>query len=177
MKKWAPLLLTLLFALGVGVALSFNSLGSCDYVKDHLKTEKVCSLDSTITAVTVEKLSNPEFHSISQIFVFREQIKKNEATDSIFMSLPPSILRDVSQVLLNKHGTASKQSIVEEYTTNQEVYNNLKESPEAEELIEENIRADTSMVQELIANRVELIEKDTIIDGKKAKIKTVISYE
>lgn len=180
MKKWIPLLLALFFILGVSAVLSLNLFGSCDYVNNHLKPENelICSTDSMITANVIAKVSNPEFKSVSEVMIFRDQLQENEQTDSVFMALPAGILRDVTNVLLNKYGMATKLTIVNEYLDNQSVYNNLspKQQLSNENVGEVKIRNDTSITKEL-EHRVELSEVDTIINGQKAKIKKAIVYE
>ena len=180
MKKWIPLLLALFFILGVSAVLSLNLFGSCDYVNDHFKHEKemICSTDSMITANVIAKMSNPEFKSVSEVIIFRDQLQENEQTDSIFMALPAGVLRDVTNVLLNKNGTATKLTIVNEYLDNQSVYNNLspKQSQSNENAEEVKIRNDTSATK-ILENRVELTEIDTVINGQKAKVKKAIVYE
>lgn len=119
MKK---LILALLAAVSILVVVAYL-LTSCD--NRHQRT-KVNYTDSLVTVKLIKQSIDPEFKTIEEVSSYRFDLEKKNAYDSIFTHIPLSVLRDVSNVCLNKYGKTSKEGIVQEYISNREIYDNLR---------------------------------------------------
>ena len=97
---------------------------------------------------------------------------------------------NVATVVINKFGTATKRQIYDEYRANMEVYTNLPQSstenkpdtapkPEANKTPTQMEDAQTRVVTEGPTGSVVSYNfKDSVINGKKAKVETKITtYE
>lgn len=89
--------------------------------------------DSIKVAQIYEQLKSPVVYSIKDAQDLQDVMVHESTVDNLFMSIPPDIVRNVTNVLLNKEGYATKQSIVNEYRANDAIYNNLAPAPDANE--------------------------------------------
>lgn len=89
--------------------------------------------DSIKVAQIYEQLKSPVVYSIKDAQDLQDVMVHESTVDNLFMSIPPDIMRNVTNVLLNTEGYATKQSIVNEYRANDGIYNNLPPAPDANE--------------------------------------------
>ena len=89
--------------------------------------------DSIKVAQIYEQLKSPVVYSIKDAQDLQDVMVHESTVDNLFMSIPPDIMRNVTNVLLNKEGYATKQSIVNEYRANGGIYNNLPPAPDTNE--------------------------------------------
>lgn len=82
------------------------------------------SIDS-IVHTSLQQSVNPVFTDVDAVLVYRELEISGNQIDSLFLSLPTNILKNVATVVINKDGRATKLNIVHEYLANQQVYDNL----------------------------------------------------
>ena len=75
-------------------------------------------------------MANPTFINVEEAAICQDTYIDGKSVDSIFSSLPPSTLKRVADVCINKAGFTDKKSIVSEYVKNKDVYSNMsKEDP------------------------------------------------
>lgn len=89
--------------------------------------------DSIKVAQIYEQLKSPVVYSIKDAQDLQDVMVHESTVDNLFMSIPPDIMRNVTNVLLNTEGYATKQSIVNEYRSHDGIYNNLPPVPDANE--------------------------------------------
>ena len=97
--------------------------------------------DSIKVAQVYEQLKSPVMYSIEDVQDLQDVMVHESTTDNIFMSIPPDIMRNVVNVLLNTEGYATKESIVKEYRANDEIYNNLP-APDTSKTNEDSSKVD-----------------------------------
>ena len=141
---------------------------SCDKAKELVNTEEK-------TVETIEEYLNPTFDDVNVLLTYRDVLSKEHQMDSIFLSLPEPVLKNVVTVLLNKYGETTREDVVNEYVKNKEIYDNLR-TPPLPSTTEANDSADkiiNGLVQESHQKtRAVMYEfKDSIINGKKVRIK------
>ena len=81
--------------------------------------------DSIKVAQVYEQLKSPTMYTIKDVQDLQDQMVHESTVDNLFMSIPPDIIRNVVNVLLNTEGYVTKESIVNEYRANDGIYNNL----------------------------------------------------
>ena len=143
-------------------------IASCDKAKELVNTEEK-------TVETIEEYLNPTFDDVNVLLTYRDVLSKEHQMDSIFLSLPEPVLKNVVTVLLNKYGETTREDVVNEYVKNKEIYDNLR-TPPLPSTTEANDSADkiiNGLVQESHQKtRAVMYEfKDSIINGKKVRIK------
>lgn len=107
---------------------------SCNH-NSHLKKEE--TFDSLKTVEIIKQVINPEFKTFDEVEDYRYECIKKHFHDSIFINMSDILLKDVINVCFNKYGYASKESIVQEYINNCEVYDNIHKPYKKPETIEE----------------------------------------
>lgn len=138
--------------------------------------------DSILVAQYIDRVINPEFLTVKEIFEYRDKVLENAQVDSIILSLPENILTNVATVVLNKFGTATKRQIYDEYRANNDVYKNLPNSTASKS---DNTATNTQVEDAQTGaegspkeSTVSYNFRDSVIDGKKARVETkVITYD
>jgi hypothetical protein len=191
MKKKFPLIgvyLGMLLLLCIGLSVTCTS---CKEKPSFFSNDDIeSSNDSILVAQYIDRVANPEFLTVKEIFDFRGKMVENAQIDSLIISLPENVLMNVSTVVLNKFGTATKKELYDEYRANIEVYTNLPQSSsenkpdtapksEANKTPTQMEDATTRVVTEGPKESVISYNfKDSVINGKKAKVETkIITYE
>lgn len=173
MKKKIYVLLGLVFALlFAGITVT-----SCNY-EVRKKSE-----------IPVDETPQPTgFENLKAVIDYQQWLVESYTIDSVFRAMPVQVLTNVTQVLLNRQGPGFDiDEIVDEYRSHIDIYNNL-ESPVAlessnntnnENAVMEGQRATESDTNDTIkVGRVYYNFKDTVVNGKKARIitKTETTY-
>lgn len=155
--------------LSILAAMMSFVVASCDYFqkgKDHEE-----SAETTYVQDPVEAYVNPSFTSVSELCIFRDLEIEDYRIDDVFCDLPQNTLVNVATVCINRDGFVTKRSCVQEYLKNQSTYDNLSTSTEStkEDTIQikmpPNVETTASNEDRYIRS-----ERDTIIDGKQARI-------
>lgn len=154
----------------VGVCI----LTSCDRLVSYPDNYDKAS-DSVLVAQQVEAIANPVFETVKEVILYRYQADQGAKIDSIFSALTDEQVKNVSTVVINRDGCATKKAIVEEYRANNTVYDNL---PTASQSANVSQKVDLSSTD--LGNRRD--ESDVIstsyqyrtdtINGKPVKIQT-----
>lgn len=161
---------------------------SCEEVKRHLTEDKAEYVLSEMGVEQyVDSIMNPEFSELSEV-LSEQNIMVGEAyTDSVFIHIPPEILRNVATVVL-KRGSATKNQIVMEYLANKDIYESLpppeEKSTSNDTPKNDNATKNNTTVTEAPQSGVESVSetsfnyRDTVINGKKHRIETkTITYD
>ena len=90
--------------------------------------------DSIKVAQVYEQLKSPTMYTIKDVQDLQDQMVHESTVDNLFMSIPPDIIRNVVNVLLNTEGYVTKESIVNEYRANDGIYNNLSAANATEQV-------------------------------------------
>ena len=166
-------LLVLALALGViGAVVSFIGIQ---------KTEKVeeTYVDSAAVVKLFESQMNPSFTTVEQVLAYKKAVYMRTQEDSIFNTLSPQTLADVTTVVVNKKGSATPSDIVEEFRRNNGVYDNLH--PVATETTppDDKIQHAIDSVIEEQVGPMTITYEDTVINGKpkRKKVVTSVTYE
>lgn len=118
--------LSLFYCATLMLALGFSSCGD-NTAKPWSKTEIEEMVTSNATA-TYFDLANPTFDLVADAIDCQEITKDVYSVDSIFRTMPQSILRKVADVCINKSGSTDKKQIVQEFNKNKDVYLNMSEN-------------------------------------------------
>lgn len=150
------------------------TLTSCDRLVSYPDNYDKAS-DSVLVAQQVEAIANPVFETVKEVILYRYQADQGAKIDSIFSALTDEQVKNVSTVVINRDGCATKKAIVEEYRANNTVYDNL---PTASQSADVSQKVDLSSTD--LGNRRD--ESDVIstsyqyrtdtINGKPVKIQT-----
>lgn len=150
------------------------TLTSCDKLVSYPDNYDTAN-DSVLVAQQVEAIANPVFETVKEVILYRYQADQGAKIDSIFSALTDEQVKNVSTVVINRDGCATKKSIVEEYRANNTVYDNL---PTASQSANVSQKVDLSSTD--LGNRRD--ESDVIstsyqyrtdtINGKPVKIQT-----
>lgn len=124
LKNFKKFMLVYLLTLTAG-AIVIASLASCDHRHFKPETPRPTKSDSVKIAKQIEAFVNPQFYSVEDMTDFYLRERKGIHIDSVFRSIPDNLKRIVCGVVLNKNGTATKATIVDEFQTNRNVYMNL----------------------------------------------------
>ena len=131
------------------------TVSSCDYVK-KTKSE-IRHDDSLMVSKMMQEISNPAFNNYADALVYQKAEGKWRHQDSVFLSIPEKVMRDVVSVLEKSGKPLTKMSISNEFEMNKHVYLNL---PDKQDQYSTAAPPD-------IPNTVVV---DTIIDGKHVQI-------
>ena len=164
-----------------------TALLSCEGGPKLLPSTKVKAAD---VEVALDSIVNPMFTSYSDVIECQKTLKTNAFIDSVFLAMPPSIIKNVYTVLSKKITFVQKSDIVGEFLSNRQIYDNLPPpSPddttanvnqttiktEEKTPIPGIVKEGTTTVTEAQPTRVEGQPagsyKDTIINGKHALVK------
>lgn len=148
------------------------------------------TLKAADVEVALDSIVNPVFTSYEDIIECQKTLKTNMFVDSVFMTMPPNVIRNVYGVLSKKISYVQKSDIVGEFLNNRSIYDNLPppdntaananqsttiktEEPTA---IPGIVKEGTTTVTEAQPTRAVESQpagsyKDTIIDGKHALVK------
>lgn len=129
-KKINVLQLIVCAMIMVVAAVGSCSLSSCGKMP---WSKKAPSMEETIDSLVnakVKQTVNPTFYSVDEVAVYQELTRDGNKIDSVFNAMPYDILKNVSHVLINKNGTATKKEIVMELLNHKDVYKNLPKTPE-----------------------------------------------
>lgn len=135
--------------------LSILIFGSCD-VKQKFKQE-ILKEDSLMVRNMMEAVDNPTFTSVDDVMAYYHGEMQYRAQDSVFFSIPQSVIPDIISVLQKNHDPVTKESIANEFESNKRIYLNLPNKPDAHEVLTPPDIPNTKIV-------------DTVIDGKKTRI-------
>jgi len=109
-----------------------------------------------------EQIYSPTEHTfanVADVLVYQIDQQEIEKIHTLFLSLPQETVANVANVLINKNGLCTEQTIVEEYLCRTDVYDNLIPSaPTA---------TDSAYQQQDTAKQTKLrcYEADTVIGG------------
>ena len=131
------------------------TVSSCDYVK-QTKSE-IKHDDSLMVSKMMQEISNPAFNNYADALVYQKAEGKWRHQDSVFLSIPEKVMRDVVSVLEKSGKPVTKIDIANEFEMNKRVYLNL---PDKQDQYSTTAPPD-------IPNTVVV---DTIIDGKHVQI-------
>lgn len=155
MKKLIYFISTVLFAICIISCNGESSENTTEITNDSI----------------VSDYSNPVFNDITDVIVYRDVLNKSYISDSIYRQMSDETLINIYTVLKNKgHNTSiSKRDITDEYILNNNIYDNLPKNASDIEINDSN---------EISTNRIQtsINQRDTIINGKNVKIKTITEY-
>ena len=132
--------------------------------------------DSAWVCSVVESIVNPEFSKVVDVLQFKENVRQSYLVDSIFLSMPDEVLKNVANVAIRKYGTATKLSIVSEYLQSPEIYNLLPPqqeqatSPDPPKEVDKEATDLGDKPGEEVVNETQSYRIDTI-DGKQVVVK------
>lgn len=121
-------------------------------------------MDSTIVAEQIEGIVNPQFDNVSAVLTYKDELSTSEYEDSVFRQMSPTMVFNIATVVINRDGFATKTSIVKEYEHGKQIYDGLPQ----------NIPDSLTHPNQISS---EISSKDTVINGKKVRIKTIKEYE
>lgn len=157
---------------------------NCDRIGSLRNVDRI---DSAFVAEYVKSTVNPVFTSPEEVVSYQKEQLSNDELQFEFLNIDPDILKTVATVVLKRSSIATKEDIVKEYSEKADVYNNLP--PLQSQNIDittssETVKSDTQqsgMEDQRVTGvgTVSYKEKDTVIDGTKAKVLTreEIQYE
>ncbi len=174
MKKFFDIIV---FTMALVLTTIFTS---CDRVNKTLNSS--FEPDTTLIAMQVDRLVNPSFNSAQELLAFRDSRLECKTIDSIFTSLPDEVLQNAATVCINKKGYVTKKDVVNEYRSHGDVYNNLPKTAPPDTIkeyaalsaVKEEPNTEAPPKRE---NIVSYSQKDTIIDGQSATVKTRVETE
>ena len=182
MRKFIYGCIIVLFAVLASTAASV-ALVSCDNPVTKMVTPTVSKAS---VQACLDSIVNPVFTNVNDVFELQKQLTSNAFIDSVFMSMPPDVLKNVSTVMIKKRPHCTKDDIVGEFLQNRQIYENLPATPpdnasnanittnETKTPIPGVVIKETTTVTEAPPTRVESQHansyKDTVIDGKRALI-------
>ena len=181
MKKFLYGVLFLLLAVAASTAVNV-ALASCDNPRVNRLTP--AKVNKAVVQDCLDSIVNPVFTSVNDAFELQKQLVTNAFIDSVFMSMPQDILKNVTTVMMKKRAYVTKDDIVGEFLQNRQIYENLPATPpdnanitttkEEKTPIPGVVIKETTTVTEAPPTRVESGSansyKDTVIDGKHALI-------
>lgn len=154
---------------------------SCDRVSKTLNPSS--EPDTTLIAMQVNKLIDPHFSSVHEILAFRNSRIECRTIDSIFTSLPDEVLTNAATVCINKKGYVTKKDVVREYQSHGDIYNNLPKIAPPDttsnyEPLQNHPKDDPNIKEDPPReNTVSYSQRDTVIDGQHATVKTRVETE
>lgn len=152
---WHFALYVIMAFVAIVIAMHITSCGNRNY-------DEECDEDSLYVASILKDCQNPRFDNVSKVLRYKEDLSSNYYEDSVFNRMSPTLVYNIATVVINRDGWATVRSIVKEYDKGKTVYDNLP----------------TQIPDSIVRpSPTEYQTHDTVIDGKKATIKTTISYE
>ena len=185
MRKIVLAMFGLMAALIVSLTVT-----SCIETRRHVKNSFSSELtwnehDSIFVMDMVQEYTNPSFKTAIEAISFREDVREGARIDSVFNSLSNSTLRYVCDVCARKYGKFRKKCIVQEYTENKDIYDNLPQTqsqptqlpppttqqPQKEEPVVLNpTEGEPTRVGNTVS--IQIKHQDTVIDGRPHTIET-----
>lgn len=104
----------------VMIAVAMIGLIGCDDVMH--RTQPLTEQD---VVDVVEKVNNPEFTSVQEVMSYACDTYEAAYTDSVIGAMTYESIRNVATVLLKRYPSITKYDIVQEYTHNAGIYDNL----------------------------------------------------
>lgn len=173
----------------VAALIAFLAMFGC--VKSGVVTlpqAEANSIGAVDIQMSIDSIVNPVFYSSAEAMDYQETLVSNAHVDSCFMHMPPTVLRNVSNVCIKRSPFPTKADIVAEYTDNRAVYDNLPaQSTSNDQLSTTNTTEQKGKTTTAEGSHTEVGNiptsteyniRDSMIDGKKAKVTTKIEkYE
>lgn len=154
----------LLLVLAIGVVVGIVSYFGYKYVKEQIPRPSLTE-DSVSVNVQVEELleqvNNPKMTTPESVVEVRNRTIEQYTIDSVFLSMPTSVVINVANVVIGRQGNATKKDIVQEFMKNYDgIYKHLK----APDPLPDPLKPETIKVP------IQIIEIDTIINGNHVKL-------
>ena len=131
------------------------AMSSCDYVK-QTKSE-IRHDDSLMVSKMMQEIDNPTFADYSDALTYQKTEGQWRHQDSVFFSIPETVMRDVVSVLSKSGEPITKGSISHEFEVNKHVYMNLPDKSDQYNILTPPDIPNTEVV-------------DTIVNGKHMRI-------
>lgn len=103
---------------------------SCNVKQDFEK--EIHEKDSLLVVKLITNAINPTFNSIEEIDTYKRNVIENKREDSVFLSIPESVIPNVVSVLKKNGDKVTKKSLVDEFSSNKRIYLNLPEDRHGE---------------------------------------------
>lgn len=157
------------------------ALCSCNKLSHRFNSDYGETSDSVLISQYINEITNPQFINPIEVMKYRCRQLENKEIDSLITSLPENVLINVATVLINKNGITTKSQIIDEYRANRSIYENLPDTKPSDK----TTTVTNAQVEDVPVTKVDTREetattynsRDTIIDGKKCTIRTIIEYE
>lgn len=127
----------------------------CTTSCEHERHNPPYDLNTDTTAVSVDTLTQ-SFSSVDEFMAYRNELISVKTADSVIYNMPEYVVYNVCNVLLKRQGSFTKMEVALEYLNNYSVYDNLANKVDKPD------------------DPLQVVEKDTTIDGKIHKIVTKI---
>ena len=116
----------ILSCIGVVVLSAVTSLGVHNYLSQNEDSIEKATVNVELSELA-EQVTNPKWSTVEEVLQFRQQMQETAAYDSLFLSIPTSVLGNIAQVVIGRSPGATKRDIVEEYERNYDsVYKYIK---------------------------------------------------
>ena len=148
----------------IAVIVAFVCILHVTACTDKRDTARKVYNDSVKIANQIEGIVNPQFDNVSAVLTYKDELSTSEYEDSVFRQMSPTMVFNIATVVINRDGFATKTSIVKEYEHGKQIYDGLPR----------NIPDSLTHPNQLSS---EISTKDTMINGKKVRIKTIKEYE
>ena len=148
----------------IAVAVAFVMLLHVTSCNGRTDESQSASVDSVVVAEQIEGIVNPQFDNVSAVLTYKDELSTSEYEDSVFRQMSPTMVFNIATVVINRDGFATKTSIVKEYEHGKQIYDGLPR----------NIPDSLTHPNQISS---EISTKDTMINGKKVRIKTIKEYE
>jgi hypothetical protein len=156
MKTFVKVMLLLLMTVVCG-----NTLSSCERERGRIKQimdpQEMRAQDSMLVVKIIRDGINPSFNSVNELILFRTQLLENAKNDSMFKTIPETILRDIGDMCIHKYNRVDKMLVLKEYKAFMSNSIEKTEVPKVESSKE---------YQALQKDPPTIITVDTIINGK-----------
>lgn len=189
MKK----IFTILLLLFIGACTGFFAKKFIP-VLTELKAppEETPQSDSLWVLSIIQDYTNPSFANANDVLKYKRRCSETYVIDSIIENMPDLTLLNVAEVLINREGITTKRSIVDEYSANKSIYDNLPvpDTPTTQLTPDSPVDNNNTVVPRKSDNDTVhsprdkphgtiVSQKDTVIGGKlyKQTVKQEVSYE
>ena len=166
---WVFILLIIVLLAVLASTAASVALVSCDNPRVSSMLPQYVSKASVQTCL--DSIVNPVFTNVNDVFELQKQLTSNAFIDSVFMSMPPDVLKNVSTVMIKKRPHCTKDDIVGEFLQRT---NRRNIQIMGYDMVPKNEECVRNTVTEAPPTRVESQPagsyKDTVIDGKRALI-------
>lgn len=163
------------FILGLIACLVIVALGFAVYYVHHNVTA------SQVESVEIQTdIPETGFATSQEAILFKTNMANQEYYDSVFVAMPNDVIDDVATVLIGQCGFTTQNDIVDEYLTNQRIYDELmfkrrKNTPDANKTNDSAVNNTPANKEESTTNRPRDSQenKDTTASEKEIKYKLV----